>query len=178
MTKRTPPLFSVSLKDSWDVGYQPPEDCHVRLESWIAKEAIIEQMSKLQLRAILWRSLMKKKSSTDKIFEDVVEYAIALQASDDCPLTRWIFGDALALPCQPWMVPLGDWRGSINALIDALYAYTKRSDWHASHCRAFWKELALAAHLGMWGWPNQTVYCADDKTLEDVGSRGDSEVPF
>jgi hypothetical protein len=168
----------VSLRDSWDVGYAPPDGCHIRLNSWIAKEAIIEQMSKLQLRAILWRSMMKKKPEASKIFEDVLEYAIALQEREECVLIRWIFGDAMALPCQPWMIPLGDWRGAINALIDALYAYTERSDWHASHCRAFWKELALAAHLGMWGWPNQEVYCADDGTLEDVVPRSAPKAPL
>ena len=178
MTKRIPPLFSVSLKDSWDVGFMPPVGCHIRLESWIAKEAIIEQMSRLQLRAILWRSFMGRQPSTGEVYENVVEYAVALQESEDCPLIKWIFGDALALPCQPWMIPLGDWRGSINALIDSLYVHSIRSDWHNSHCRAFWKELALAAYLGMWGWPNQRVYCASDESLEDVGDRNGPGTPL
>lgn len=181
MTNKTQYQFSTTLPDWSEWPHAQEEGTFVVLFSKISKEKIMTQLATLQLRAMVWRAMMNKKPATCKIVQDMMEYAIALQEKEDCSLTRWLFGDSSALTIQVWQIPLSLWRGALNAVIESAYAYTRRSDWHASHCRAFWKELASSCEMCVWGWPAQEIKRFNEEGDEEANwleGEGAEVVPF
>jgi hypothetical protein len=178
MTKKTLPLFSVRLPDSYEWPHATVEGTYVELQSWISQEEITTRMLTIQLKALTWQSKMRRNAATKVIAQDMMEYAMALTEKDDCPLIRWVFGDSSALKVQVWEVPLNLWLGALNALTQSAYAYTRRSDWHESHARHFWREISKATEMCVWGWPLQSlrrIYDAEGEAPEDFD---DGELPF
>jgi hypothetical protein len=108
----------------------------------------------------------------------MMEYAVAIQEKDQCPYVRWIFGDNSAISCPVHEIPLNVWRGAINALIESAYAYTIRSDWHGSHCRTFWKELASTCEMSVWGWMSQEIVRYNDDGTNFYVEGDEPKLPF
>lgn len=181
MTSKTQYQFSVRLPDWCEWPHDTPQGTYVMLYSTVSQEKIVEQMATLQLKALVWQSRMRRKEATKKIAQDMAEYAMALQEKNDCPLIRWVFGDSSALTIPVWQVPLSMWHGAILALVQSACAYTKRSDWHESHCKAFWKEIAATSSLCVWGWPAQDMRRfteGGEEELDWLDGDGPGGVPF